>query len=189
MIELAAVYGASTRPGRLALALDTAVESLEASGASLVTRLSLHATPLATADDRALERHDEATQEAVRAIERARAVLFASPVYRASYPGVLKNLFDLLPVESLQAKPVGLIVVGATSHHFLGVDRHLRDVLSWFGALPLPVSVYLTSEDFQEGALTDRARSDLIDLSATLLGFAQATQGMPPGLLPLAARR
>jgi hypothetical protein len=66
--------------------------------------------------------------------ELARAVVFAAPVYRASYPGVLKNLLDLLPVEALRAKPVGILAMGASAHHYLGVDTHLRAVLAWFGA-------------------------------------------------------
>ena len=40
--------------------------------------------------------------------------------------------------------------MGATQHHFLGVDWHLRDVLAWFGALVVPTSVYLVSADFVE---------------------------------------
>jgi FMN reductase len=100
---------------------------------------------------------------------------------------VLKNLFDLLPIEALQGKPVGLIVVGATHHHFLGVDRHMRDVLSWYGALPLPVSVYLTSSDFQEGAPSAAARVELEQLADELLHFARvANPGLGPS--PLAAR-
>ena len=56
----------------------------------------------------------------------ASAVLIAAPVYRASYPGVLKNLLDIAPVEALQGKPVGIVAMGGSAHHFLGVDWQLR---------------------------------------------------------------
>jgi hypothetical protein len=51
----------------------------------------------------------------------------------------------------LFAKPTGIVSMGATLHHFLGADRHLRDVLAFYGALVAPVSVYLTSSDFVDG--------------------------------------
>ena len=73
---------------------------------------------------------------------------FAAPVYRASYPGVLKNLLDQTPPEGLQNKPVGIVAMGGSPHHFLGVDWQLREVLTWFGALVAPTSVYLTGNDF-----------------------------------------
>jgi FMN reductase len=128
------------------------------------------------------------TRDAVAALARADAVLLASPVYRASYPGVLKNLFDLVPLEALRGKPVGLVVVGATRDHYLGVDRHVRDVLAWFGALPLPVSVYLASADFDQGEPSAAARDELEELAATLLRFASSVD-RHVGPVPLAARR
>jgi FMN reductase len=183
---VAAVYGAATPPGRLAVALGASVAWLRDQGGAEVASVDLHETRLALAGAQAAG-EDEATRAALETVQRAGAVLVASPVYRASFPGVLKNLFDLLPVEALRGKPVGLIVVGATSHHFLGVDRHVRDVLSWFGALALPVSVYLTSGDFAEGELGAGARTELEQLAAALLSLARAAD---PGLgpPPLAAR-
>jgi FMN reductase len=173
LTRIAAVYGAPTPPGRLALALDVAVAALEAGGAS-VERIDLHAAP---PDD-----------EAVAVLDRAGAVLVASPVYRASFPGVLKTLLDLAPVSALRGKPVGLVVVAASDHHYLGVDRHLRDVLSWFGALALPVSVYLTSRDFGEDGLGNSARASVDELAADLLRLTRAVSDAPPGLAPLAAQ-
>lgn len=185
--RVAAVYGAATPPGRLSLTLETAVTRLTAEAGLTVARVDLHASPLPLAGTQGAE-ESEATRAAVAAVGESHAALIASPVYRASFPGVLKNFFDLLPIEALQGKPVGLIVVGATHHHFLGVDRHMRDVLSWYGALPLPVSVYLTSADFEEGAPTADATAELEQLADALLHLARTVE---PGLgpVPLAARR
>jgi len=101
----------------------------------------------------------------------------------------LKNLLDLLPVEALQGKPCGVLAMGASQHHYLGVDWHLRDVLAWFGALTLPSSVYLASADFVEGELTQAAREELRRLASAVHAFAS----LPPSvdraaLTPLAAR-
>jgi FMN reductase len=116
-------------------------------------------------------------------------VLIAAPVYRASYPGVLKNLLDTTPVEALQSKPVGLVAMGGSAHHFLGVDWQLREVLTWFGALVAPTSVYLTGGDFKDGQLaSDGGRKDLAALSETLLSLATRLDPKVLGPPPLAAR-
>src|SRR5262249_32367184 len=124
-------------------------------------------------------------------IAAADAVLLASPVYRGSFTGALKNLLDLVPVEALRDKPVGIVAMGATLHHYLGVDWHLRAVLAWFGALTLPTSVYLESAHFKDGALADAAaRAGLLDLVSGLLGMAGAARRpLGPRPSPPAARR
>src|SRR5262249_26259064 len=125
----------------------------------------------------------------VSALANADAVLLASPVYRGSFTGALKNLLDLTPVEALRDKPVGIVAMGATLHHYLGVDWHLRAVLAWFGALVAPTSVYLESAHFRAGQLADEpARAALADLVASLLTMASGPRNRlgPP---PIAAGR
>ena len=186
-IEIAAVYGAATPPGKLALALETALEAVAADSSVVVSRVDLNAEPLAIAGA-VPPGEDAVAQKAVETVGRADGAVIASPVYRGSFPGVLKNLLDVLPVEALRGKPVALVVVGATSHHYLGVDRHLRDVLAWFGALPLPVSVYLTSDDFGESGIAPAAAEELRELADALIGLARVTRDGPAGPPPLAAR-
>ena len=77
--------------------------------------------------------------EALReAIERADAVLFATPEYNSSIPGQLKNALDWLsrPLESspLRNKPVA--VIGASQGAFGAVwaQAELRKVLAAIGA-------------------------------------------------------
>ena len=50
-------------------------------------------------DGRSLDAYAAATRQAVARIATASAVLIGAPVYRASFPGVLKNLLDITPVE------------------------------------------------------------------------------------------
>ena len=105
-------------------------------------------------------------------------------MYRASFTGALKNLLDLTPLETLRAKPIGIVAMGASPHHYLGVDWHLRAVLAWFGALVAPTSVYLESAHFQNGRLADPgAIAALGELVATLLdmaGWPRDRLGPPP---------
>ena len=113
--------------------------------------------------------------------------LLATPVYRGSFTGTLKNLLDHVPIEALRDKPVAIVAMGATAHHYLGAERHLRDVLSWFGALTLPTAVYLESADFEDGAPGERAGAQLDAAIATAMKLAVATP-VPLGPDPLAAR-
>jgi NAD(P)H-dependent FMN reductase len=79
--------------------------------------------------------------------------------------------------------------MGATAHHYLGVDWQLRAVLAWFGARVVPTSVYLESGHFREGALADEpSRKALADLVSALLDMPPTASGTfgPP---PLAAGR
>jgi FMN reductase len=117
--------------------------------------------------------------------------VLATPIYRASFTGSLKNLLDHVPVEALMGKPCGIIAMGATAHHFLGAEWHLRDVLTWFGAMTAPTGIYLSSADFVDGAPTQAVMDDLAALIDALVRLRAATPAVSGSLgpLPLAARR
>jgi FMN reductase len=180
------LVGAATPPGRLAAAVAFAAEAVK--GDAAVDILNLAEVVVEICDGRPLDAYGEATRQAVARIAAAQAVLIAAPVYRASFPGVLKNLLDIAPVEALQQKPVGIVAMGGSPHHFLGVDWQLRAVLTWFGALVAPTSVYLTGGDFKDGQLaSDGARGDLTALTRTLASLATLDRATL-GPKPLAAR-
>jgi FMN reductase len=185
--RLLIIVGAATPPGRLAAAMSVAAEAAQASGAALDV-LNLAETKVEICDGRPLDQCDEPTRHAVGLIVAADAVMIGAPVYRATYPGVLKNLLDNTPVDALQAKPVGIVAMGGSPHHFLGVDWQLREMLTWFGALLAPTSVYLTGGDFKDGKLSsDGGRADMAALTATLLTLAKLDRACL-GPKPLAAR-
>jgi FMN reductase len=187
--RLLAVVGAVTPPGRLDAAVRFAADLAAERRDISATVLSLGEHRVSFADGRPLDRYPDDTARVVGALAEADAVVLASPVYRASFTGALKNLLDLTPVEALRAKPVGIVAMGATLHHYLGVDWQLRAVLAWFGALVVPTSVYLESGHFQDGKLADpAARAALGDLVAALVAMAghARDQAGPP---PLAAGR
>ena len=75
-----------------------------------------------------------ALQRAVGLVERARGVVISTPVYKASYTGVLKAFLDLLPQFGLNGKVVLPLVTGGTLAHVLAIDYALRPVLSSLGA-------------------------------------------------------
>ena len=188
MARLAAILGSVTPPGRLSSAVAGALDRAAASGTT-TTLVDLGSLTIGFADGTPLEKLTDDTSSLVEAVSAADAVLLATPVYRASMTGAVKNVLDFLPMEALRGKPVGLIVMWATLHHFLGPESHLRDVLAWFGAVTLPTSIYLSSADFVDGVISEKAAGALDHLVATSLQLADALNGAIIGPPPLSARR
>ena len=191
-INLQAIVGSVTPPGRLLSATRWLLDNAQRSHPGVDVQLvNLADQRIAFADGRPPEQYGDDTAKLVEGVRHADGVVLASPVYRGSITGALKNFLDHLPLEALAAKPVGIIAMGATHHHFLGADWHLRDVLAWFGAIVVPTSVYLVSADFTAGELVESARQDLNDLAAAVIKLSALTPepGKYLGPKPLAGRR
>ncbi|WP_175924160.1 FMN reductase [Burkholderia latens] len=93
----------------------------------------------------------------IRAIETADALVVASPVYRASYTGLFKHLFDLVHHESLVDVPVLLAATGGSERHALVIDHQLRPLFSFFQARTLPIGVYASESDFDRYEIANPA--------------------------------
>ena len=156
MPTLLGIHGTVTSPGRLHQALEIALKAASASDSSVsASVLHLGDHRISFADGRPPDAYGDDTQSVVEQVMAADLYLIATPIYRASFTGALKNLLDHIPVEGLMGKACGLIGMGATDHHYLTVDTQLRPVLAWFGAHLVPGQVYLQSQHFQDGKLAD----------------------------------
>ena len=192
---LLAIHGTVTRPGRLYQAIQAALSGLEElphpeGEGTIAETLHLGDYRISFADGRPLSAYDDDTQSVVEQVIAADMYLIATPVFRASFTGALKNLLDHVPVEGMQGKACGLIGMGATDHHYLSIDAQLRPVMAWFGAHVVPGMVYLQSRHFQDGQLADpQAIADLQSLSRSVVALHRATgPGGLSGPPPLAAR-
>ena len=188
-LQLATILGSVTPPGRLHRAVTEAIDRLTSRTEARPQLVDLATRRIAFADGRPIDALGDDTAAVVQAIERADGVLLATPVYRGSLTGSLKNLLDQVPVPALRDTPVAIVAMGGSDHHYLGAERHLRDVLSFFGAHPLPTAVYLASRDFSDGVPGERAASELDALLDALVALARALGNAPPlGPAPLAAK-
>ena len=187
---LLAIHGTVTRPGRLYQAIEAALSGLDGLASPATDILHLGDHRISFADGRPLPDYDDDTQAVVERVVAADMYLIATPVFRASFTGALKNLLDHLPVEGLHGKACGLIGMGATDHHYLSVDSQLRPVLAWFGAHVVPGMVYLQSRHFQDGKLSDsQAIADLQTLTGSVVTLHRAAEdGSLSGPPPLASR-
>ena len=191
MPTLLGIHGSVTRPGRLYQALELALQAVRNGENSVKTSLlHLGEHRISFADGRPLPDFSDDTEAVVDRVMAADMYIIATPIFRASFTGALKNLLDLVPVEGLMGKACGLLAMGATDHHYLTVDTQLRPVLAWFGAHLVPGAVYLQSRHFQDGQLADsQAISDLQRLANGVVAMNRATadNGERIGPPPLAA--
>ena len=191
MPSLLGIHGSVTYPGRLHQALGLTLESVAERWPSVTTDLlHLGDHQISFADGRPLADFSDDTEAVVGRVIAADMYLLATPIFRASYTGALKNLLDLIPVEGLMGKVCGLIAMGASDHHYLAVETQLRPVLAWFGAHTTPVGVYLQSRHFQDGRLSDSAAIEgLKTLGGAVVAMQKAASDNREmqGPLPIAA--
>lgn len=91
----------------------------------------------------------------IATVEDADVIVVGSPVYRASYSGALKHLFDLVDYRALAGKRVILIATGGTPLHGLMLEHQLRPLFGFFNALTVPTAIYALEADFTDYELTN----------------------------------
>ncbi|HZH39668.1 MAG TPA: NAD(P)H-dependent oxidoreductase [Gemmatimonadales bacterium] len=95
---------------------------------------------------------DSRVAAALDAAAQAQIVVAGTPVYRATYTGLLKAFFDLFPRDAL-AGAVGVpVVTGAGPEHALAVDHGLRPLFASLGARTIAAAIYATDAQFPNGS-------------------------------------
>ena len=107
-------------------------------------------------DGRDPAQYEGDTRLAIDKIIEADALLIGTPMYRGSYSGVLKNMFDLIPNDALLGKPVGLIATGGSDHHYLAIEHELKPIMGFFHAYAIPGCVYINNTHYSERDLVDK---------------------------------
>lgn len=159
-MKISIIYGSPTPKGRLYKLLDEIQRQFDESCEITVVRVD----PTQTEDSVVAAW----SQAEVDVISEADAVVVSSPVFRGTLTGTMKTLFDLLSVEHLRNKPVGIVTMAAAPHHFLSAERHIRDILSWFGALVAPNSLFFVDNDFSRNIHTEEVQLDIKQFSEQL---------------------
>ena len=113
----------------------------------------------------ALSRDDlsPVAEDALRRIESATLLIVASPVYRASFTGLFKHVFDFVGQYSLRGTPVLLAATGGSDKHALIIEHQFRPLFSFFQAITLPIGVYASDTDFVDYRIDSQALRDRID--------------------------
>ncbi len=142
MTEIVIISGSPNAASRSDSVLGYIGGLLEDKGFS-VTRLGVRDIPaevLFTADFS----HPSVADAADR-IRGAKGIIVGSPVYKASYSGVLKAFIDLLPQDVLESTPVLPLMTGGSPGHLLALDYALKPLLSTLKGHALK-GIYLTDD-------------------------------------------
>jgi FMN reductase len=127
--------------------LSAAVRRLELHGVA-ATEIDLAVLPA----EALLGRYrSEALDVAIATTTQARIVIASTPVYRASYSGLLKVFFDLLAPESMARAVAIPIATGGAPGHQLVLDHALRPLFGSLGATVVPTGIYGTDAQFASG--------------------------------------
>jgi FMN reductase len=139
------------------------------------------------ADTVLLELSRTALPEVVEAIEGVDAVVFGSPVYRATYSALLQGVLEGTERGKrgetrapLQGKAAAVVLTGASGHHFLAVND-LRDVLAGFFAVQvLAPGLYLDHSCYLDrSTLTDDSAALAAGHGAALFDLTVAVHSSP----------
>lgn len=90
-----------------------------------------------------------AIMQASSLVENADVVVVLTPVYKASFTGVLKTFLDLLPQKVLKGKKVIPLAIGGSLGHLLAIEYALKPVLSVLGATEILDTVYVIDQQIK----------------------------------------
>ncbi|ARU05990.1 FMN reductase (NADPH) [Comamonas serinivorans] len=181
------IAGSPSEPSRSAALLDDAHAHLVARGVR-VERLSVR-----DVSAEALLRADfshASVLAAVRQVAQAKAIVVATPIYKAAYAGALKALLDVLPQSALQGKAVLPLATGGSPGHLLALDYALRPVLQALGARLVLQGIYATDAQIKRSPDGVHIDADIAQRVAHGLGSLLQEAGIAhalPASTPLAA--
>jgi len=113
--------------------------------------------------------HNRAVDDAVATAAAAGVLLLATPVYRATYSGVLKAFLDRFPVDGLARTAVVLAATAGSPAHYLALDTGGRAVVASLGGWTVPAVVYATGADFTDTV----PKPSLLEVLGDALGQAR----------------
>jgi FMN reductase len=185
MTELTIVSGGLREPSATRLLADqlatSAAKHLAGLGLQVNPRV-VELRPLARSIADAMTTGFANTQleEAFETVASADGLIAVTPAFNASFGGLFKSFFDVLPEESLTDMPVLIGATGGTERHSLVLEHALRPLFSYLRAVVSPTGVYAATDDFgtrtDEGTLDERVDRAGADFARLLSSCGQRTR-------------
>jgi FMN reductase len=140
-----------------------------------ITLLDLADYEVQFSDGRDYREYESDTKHVAQTIMDADAIIIGTPVFQASIPGTLKNIFDLLPVNAFRDKVVSMLVTAGTPKHYLMVEQQLKPILAYMKAQIVQTYVFIEEQDFHRKEIVnddvlfrlDRLVEDTVMLTET----------------------
>ncbi len=93
---------------------------------------------------------DESLTSFLRMVGHAHGLIIATPIYKASFTGLLKAALDILPQFAFAGKVVMPLGTGGSLAHVLALDYGLRPVIQSMGARHIVQSHFVVEGDFSK---------------------------------------
>lgn len=146
MTSILAITGNPTSPSRTQALVEYTNQLLQQQGFSTETIVVRDFS----AEALVYGQYNSPALEPIKAkLEQADGVIVATPIYKASYTGLLKAFLDLLPQRAFEGKVVLPIATGGTIAHLLAVDYALKPVLSELKARHVLGGVYAVDKQLE----------------------------------------
>ena len=165
-IKVVAVSGGLQRPSRTLTVVEALIDALGEQASIDVRLIELGSIGPRLAGALYPSQLPDDIKADIAAIESADFLVVASPVYRASFTGLFKHLFDFVDQNALIDVPVLLAATGGSDRHALVIDHQLRPLFSFFQSQTLPVGVYGSEAEIQDYKISSPALQARIDLAA-----------------------
>lgn len=115
---------------------------------SELTLIDLAEYDVQFSDGRNYREYEGDTKFVTETIMDADAIIIGTPIFQASIPATLKNIFDLLPEKALRDKVVSMIITAGSSKHYLIAEQQLKPILSYMKAQVVQTYVFIEEKDF-----------------------------------------
>lgn len=133
----------------------------------------------------------ESLSTAKQQVSDSDGLIVVTPIFKASYTGLLKMFFDVLDTDALNGMPTIIAATAGTARHSLVLDFALRPLLTYMRAVVVPTGIFAATEDFGSSAgsslesRVNRAAGELADLlvqqSGSVGGLGGPTAGAETG--------
>ena len=164
-LEVVAVSGSLHAPSRTTALVNEILASLSRQLPVTAHVIEMNVTGPEFAGALRRDQLPASVEEELLRIEGADLLVVASPVYRASFTGLFKHLFDFVGQYALVNKPVLLAATGGSDRHALIIEHQFRPLFGFFQALTLPLGVYANDSDFTEHRVSSLDLHERIDLA------------------------
>jgi len=119
-----------------------------------------------------------------KTIMEADAIIIGTPIFQASIPATLKNIFDLLPVNAFRDKVVSMLVTAGSPKHYLIVEQQLKPILAYMKAQIVQTYVFIEEKDFHRKEIVnddvlfriDRLVEDTVVLTETYTSIRETKE-------------
>ena len=135
-------------------------------------------------DGRDYREYEGDTGYVVQTVMEADAIIIGTPIFQASIPATLKNIFDLLPVNAFRDKVISIVVTAGSPKHYLIAEHQLKPILGYMKAQIVQTYVFIEEVDFYRKEITnddvlfriDRLVEDTVVLAETYTSIREAKE-------------